>query len=387
MRILIIPTTDWVGHPFPSRLHHVFERISQRHEVHVLRFAFSAEKKLKTRALLHEINEIRTNQLGLYYVVNAPKHYSAIRKIIKENNIDTLVVSNLLAGYMAVRAAEGLAKVVFDLSDYFPASGCGYYFKVDSVPGKAVMFALEKLLSATLKRTEITVACSNPLVDYVKSLGIQKTCLVPNGVDEFFWKQHYDPKEIREKLGLSGYVTIGYIGSIEFWLNIPPLLQAIKSLSKTNEVKLLLIGAKLRTKTAEKTKQMIKDLEIEKNVVWVSNFIPYPVVPNYIAAFDIGVIPFNHMHPTAYYSAPNKLWEYLALQKPVITTPIPDSLSQAGQFLDVAVTSDDYQRIIQSFIDSPEKFVQKAKSASELVQKRSWTTIAKEYQEILQSLH
>jgi len=38
-----------------------------------------------------------------------------------------------------------------------------------------------------------------------------------------------------------------------------------------------------------------------------------------ISAMDICVIPFDLNHPTAYYSFPMKLLEYLALEKPVIT--------------------------------------------------------------------
>jgi len=385
LRILVVPTTDWVGHPFPSRLHHIFERIAEHNEVHVLRFGLCSEKRLKTRAVVHEIDDTKTNRLALYYTVNATKHYRAIREIINEHQIDVVVISNLLSGYVAAKAACGLTRSVFDLPDYFPASGGGYYFELDSVLGKMVMFGLEKVLKGTLKLVDRTITCSYMLLNYVKRLGISDVSVIPNGVDDFFWMHKYDGKAIREKYELDGYVTIGYLGSIEFWLDMFPLLHAFQHLTKKYKVKLFLVGSKLRTKTAEKMQRQIENLGIEKNVVWLKDFVPYHDVPRYIAAMDVCTIPFKQDNPTAYYSAPNKLWEYLALEKPVITAPIPDAIVQASQFVNVATTRNDYQKIIEDYIRAPDKFQEKAKSAKQLVRDKSWTKIAERFEYILES--
>jgi glycosyltransferase involved in cell wall biosynthesis len=386
LRVLVVPTSDWLGHPFPSRLHHIFERIAEHHEVHVLRFGFYPEKKLTTKAFVHEIDDIKTSQLALYYSVNALKHYKAVREILKEYKIDTVVISNLLSGYVAAKAAQNVAKLVYDLPDYFPASGCGYYFDINSLPGKIVMSGLEKILQRTLKLANHTVACSHMLMDYAKQLGISDVSVIPNGVDDFFWMHKYNGKAVREKYELDGYITLGYLGSIEFWLDIFPLLHAIHKLTKDYKVKLFLIGGKLRTKTAERLQRQIKNLGMEKNVVWLQDFIPYHDVPRFIAAMDICTIPFNRNDPTAYYSAPNKLWEYLALEKPVITTPIPDAIIQARNFVDIATTSDDYQKIIKDYIRAPEKFQEKAKNAKQFVRKKTWTNMAERYEHLLASI-
>jgi len=126
LKILIVPTTDWLGHPFPSRLHHIFEEIAEDNEVHVLRFGFYDEKRLKTQVLVHEIGDVNSKHLALYYTVNAIKHFQTVREIVKQHKIDVVVISNLLSGYAAAKAARNLAKLVYDLPDYFPASGAGY---------------------------------------------------------------------------------------------------------------------------------------------------------------------------------------------------------------------------------------------------------------------
>jgi phosphatidylinositol alpha-1,6-mannosyltransferase len=386
LKILVVPTSDWLGHPFPSRLHHIFERIAEHHEVHVLRFGFYPEIKLKTRAFVHEIDDINTSQLAVYYSANALKHYKAVREILKEYGIDTVVISNLLSGYVAARAAHNFAKLVYDLPDYFPASASGYYFDVNSLPGKIVMSGLEKILQRTLKLGNHTVACSHMLMDYAKQLGVSDVSVIPNGVDDFFWKHKYDGKAIREKYELDGHVTIGYLGSIEFWLDLFPLLHATQHLAKEHPVKLFLVGANLRTKAAEKLQRQIKDLKIEKNVVWLNDFIPYHDVPRYIAAMDVCTIPFDPNNPVAYYSAPNKLWEYLAIEKPVITTSIPAAIIQASQFIDVADTSEEYVQILEDYIGDPDKYQEKVRAAQQVIRSNNWNSISEKYENLLESL-
>lgn len=380
----MVPTTDWLGHPFPSRLHHIFEKIADRHEVHVLRFAFYPEKKLETKLVVHEINDVKSKNLGLYYVTNAHKHFSAVYKIARENCVDVVVISNLLAGFVAAEAVSRRFKTVFDLSDHFPSSGAGYYFDVNSVYGKLATFCLEKMLKVTLKCVDSTVTCSHILRDYVKRLGIGNVCTIPNGVDDFFFSKN-DGDEVRQRYGLDGCVTVGYIGSIEFWTDMSPLMRAIQILNGNHDVKLFLIGGGLRTETARRVYQKVESLKIKKNVVWL-DFVPYHEVPKYIAAMDICTIPFNHRHPTAYYSAPNKLLEYLALGKPVITTPLPEIELTAKKHVNFAVTTEEYVNAIEGYIDNPERYKKLGEQGRRLAAGLTWTKISQEYERLLREV-
>ena len=381
MKILIIPTTDWLGHPFPSRLHHIFEKIAERNEVHVLRFPFYPTKKLKTNLVVHESDDIKTDRLALYYVINAHKHYNSVRKIVRENQIDIVVLSNLLAGYVAAKAVGDQAKMVFDLSDHFPSSGAGYYFDTNSILGRIVTSGLEKLLKTTLRQVDYTVTSSYALKDYVKRLGAEAVGVVPNGVDDFFFMKNHG-KEIREKYGLHEDLTVGYVGSIEFWLDLHPLLKAIQVLSQKYDVKLIFVGGKLRTKFAQRVNNLIEKLGIREHVIWL-DFVPYHDVPSYIGAMDICTIPFRVDNPTAFYSAPNKLWEYLALGKKVMATPIPEIVKTAKQFVDFAETTEDYISIIEDHIKNHDENFERIQQAKKLAMRLTWTNIAQKYEDIL----
>ena len=382
MKILLVPTTDWIGHPFPSRLHHIFEKIAEHNEVHVLRFAFYPEKRLETKLIVHEIDDFKNENLALYYLTNAHKHYKAIYEIAKENDVDVVVISNLLAGYIAAKAVGGRFRTIFDLSDHFPSSGAGYYFNVNSTFGKLATFCLEKILKATLKHVNCTITCSHALRDYVKKFGVSNVHVIPNGVDDFFFLKN-NGDAVRKKYGLNGYVTVGYIGSIEFWLNMFPLLRAMHALSRDHKLKLMLVGSRLRTKTQEIVRKEIENLGIKNSVVWL-DFVPYHDVPGYIEAMDICTIPFDLNHPTAFYSAPNKMLEYLALGKTVIASPIPEILLSAKNCVELAVTANDYVRTIEDYIENREDYLKKAEKGKRLAMQLTWENLAKKYESILE---
>ena len=381
-----MPTTDWVGHPVVERQHQIFERLADRHEVHVLRFRYYKEKNLNTKAVLHEINDNMVNSIATYYLINVVKHKWAIEEIVRRNQIDIVVLSNLLPAFTSIRALRKEALSVFDLSDHFPTAGAGYIFDIQSILGKLSAYALEIMLKYILNNVNCTVACSYPLKEYAASLGAKSTTLIPNGVDDIFFARKYDGGIVRQKYDLNDAIVVGFVGMVEFWLNMTPLLQAIKELKKRHKIKLFIIGKRFQTRTQLEVQRKINELNIRENVVWSNGFVPYHELPGYIAAMDLCVIPFNYTHPTAYFSAPNKLWEYLALGKPVLTTPLPDILIQAGQFVNIVIASEDYVKVIEDYIRDPEKYRRKAERCQRLIGDRTWTKISEMYEQLLTSL-
>ena len=387
MKILVVPTTDWVGHPVVERQHQIFERLAAKHEVHVLRFRYYNERNLNTRVIVHEINDNMVNSIAMYYLINVVKHYNAIKEIVTRNRIEIVVLSNLLPAFTSIKELGKRASTIFDLSDHFPSSATGYVFNVRSIFGKLSCYTLEAMLKHILNRVDCTVTCSYPLKTYAERLNVNgNVALVPNGVEEFFLTRKYAGDAVKSMYNLDKSIVIGYVGMIEFWVNMSPLLQAIKKLSRTCKVKLFLVGKRFQTNTHQKLLREIKELKISENVVWSKGWVRHEELPSYIAAMDLCVIPFDHTHPTAYFSAPNKLWEYLAVGRPVITTPVPDVLVQAGQYVNVAVSSQDYLKIIEDYIREPDKYDQKACGAKQIIRKRTWTRIAQKYEQLLMSL-
>jgi len=338
IRVLLVPSSDYVGHPFPQRHNQLFERLHDEKyfEVHVVRFRLYEEPNLKTSLILHELEGRRAKSLSCYYLINAVDHANQIRRIARQENIDVIVLSNLgapLAFTLMDQLSSLRVSIVFDLPDYYPTSAAGYIFNVKSTFGKLFAGVLDLTLQYMIRHSNLVTVASCALAEYAKNAGASNVVRIPNGISEDFLRLH-DGNGIREKLGYSheDFVT-GYIGSVEFWLDMRSLVKAVAIARKQGvPAKLLIVGRKLQTGYSKKVANWIIQDGLEKHTTWL-NFVPHEEVPKYIAGLDVGTIPFDILNPTAYYAAPNKMWEYLSQQKPVIAAPIPEVLKNSDSML------------------------------------------------------
>ena len=351
IRILLIPSSDYLGHPFPQRHNHLFERIhdGKEFEVHVIRFNIFGETKINTRCVIHEIPfEFKTRNTALYYLANIASYTNEIIDIIKRESIDIVVAGNILPPltYLLLKQLiNKKIKFIFDLQDYYPTSATGYLANIDSATGMMFKGFFETLTQYIIRKADVVTAPGIALAMYAKEVGAKKVYIIPNGVSEHFLKK-YNGLDIRRKLGYSDDdVVVGYIGSIEFWLDMEPLIKAVaKVYNKGLPIKLLLIGKHLQTGYPLKVERWIKKYNINRVTAWL-DFVPHEEVPKYIAAMDIGTIPFDINNPTAYYAAPNKLWEYLSQGTAVVATPIPEVLLYRN-LVNIVKNLDDYVNAI-----------------------------------------
>ena len=165
------------------------------------------------------------------------------------------------------------------------------------------------------------------------------------------------------------------------------MLTLIKALSRAYKqginVRFMLVGGRLQTAYAEKVMDWIKRYGI-KHIVDYVGFVEHERVPDYIAAMDIGVIPFDVRNLTAYYAAPNKLWEYLSQGVNVISTPIPEALAYK-HMIDIAWSEEDYIAILR---DARRKIsVEKDyREIRRYIEMRTWSKSAERFKEIINNL-
>ena len=99
IRVLLIPSSDYLGHPFPQRHNQIFERVhdSRDFEIHVVRFNIFGKAKLSSKCIIHELpQEFSVSRTSVYYLSNVANHLQWILKIIKREAIDVVVAGNLL---------------------------------------------------------------------------------------------------------------------------------------------------------------------------------------------------------------------------------------------------------------------------------------------------
>ena len=132
MRILVIPTTDWIRHPVPNRLNFIFDILAEEHDIYVLHFGLKRFQSLEARSTkcnLVDGSWIAVDDPSLYYLLNFPYHLWKIRNIAKSLKIDVILSTNILPSFAANFAG---VPVVFDYLDHLEESASIYY------PGSAL---------------------------------------------------------------------------------------------------------------------------------------------------------------------------------------------------------------------------------------------------------
>jgi hypothetical protein len=97
IRILLIPSSDYLGRPFPQRHHQIFETVhdGKDFEVHVVRFNMFGRAKLSSKCVVHEFPlEFSVNKTPICFLSNAVNNLQLILKIIKREAIDVVVAGN-----------------------------------------------------------------------------------------------------------------------------------------------------------------------------------------------------------------------------------------------------------------------------------------------------
>jgi len=394
IRILLIPSSDYLGHPFPQRHNQIFERIhdGKDFEVHVVRFHIYDKARLSSKCIIHDMPlEFKTESTPLYYLLNAVSHVREILRIIKQESIDLIVAGNLLPPFLLQllkEASQMKIPFIFDLQDYYPTSAAGYVCNLNSSFGIMVKGIFECITQALLKMADAVTVPGIALAKYSQNVrGLERrgqVYIVPNGISEHFLNKR-DGRMLREKFGYDdGDLILGYVGSIEFWLDMLTLIKALyKAYKQGLIIRFMLVGGRLQTDYAEKVVNWIKQYGIEHIVDYVG-FVEHERVPDHIAAMDIGVIPFDVRNLTAYYAAPNKLWEYLSQGVNVISTPIPEALAYKN-LIDIAWSEEDYITAMRNVV----RKINVEKDYREVrryIEGRTWNKSAECFKEIISSL-
>lgn len=168
------------------------------------------------------------------------------------------------------------------------------------------------------------VVISSLLREYYVALGFSpdKFTVAPNGVD----LSKFDPVSthgdvVRQRHQLGDRIIIGFVGRLEAWAGIDWFLEALPGLGHfLDNVVVLIIGS---GPLEARVRQIVASEGLEEHVRPLGH-IPHEEIPQYIASFDIAVAPYRRVQ--LFYGSPMKLYEYLAMGKPIITPRMGQSM-------------------------------------------------------------
>jgi glycosyltransferase involved in cell wall biosynthesis len=390
LKLLFIQETDWLKRG-PHQQHHLAERLSIRgHEIRVIdhdftwrasgnqglfshRKVFENVAKVDDRA---KVTVIRPGIVKFPVVDNLSlvlSHRREINRQIKEYSPDAILGFGILNSYLAANACQK-NRIPF------------IYYWIDVlhrlIPAK-VLQPLGKLIEhQTLKKTTRAIAINEKLGDYLVNLGSSRelTRIVRAGIDVNKYNPDISGALVRQQYQIDQEDKVLFFMG---WLyNFSGLKEVILKIAQIPDkrIKLLVVG---EGDAFEELKRICTSHDLSNRIL-LAGKKPYHEMPQFIAAADVCLLPSYPWEPIMQDIVPIKLYEYMAMKKPVISTKLAGVMREFS--LDNGVI----------YVDKPEDVVNEAIDllskgnqidlgikALKFAGKNSWDKITDQFENIL----
>jgi glycosyltransferase involved in cell wall biosynthesis len=231
--------------------------------------------------------------------------------------------------------------------------------------------------------SRLSVCLSSSILYYTESMlrgwvDKRKCVRVTAGVNPKLFRPSPDARKlIRSRFHTGDDIVVGYIGSFQVWHGVDAILHATSLLKERGtKVALLLVGPSFEPYAA-----IARALGISERCKFVGP-AGYREVPAYINACDIMVAPYDPskdpLRKKFGIGSPIKVLEYMACEKPVITTSVPPIDSMLGNLEALVMVEPgdaaSLANALEGLIRDPKKAARMARIGNSLVaEKYSWT--------------
>jgi len=370
MRILYISSIDY-RFAIKQRPQYFAELLSQWHNIDFLSFTdwYALSQIIKGKQKIQSLNTSKntSNNLHIYFILRLPlnrwrivfyinnlikKYYFQI--LLKKNRYDYIIITNPIDYALLTKNTKSL--IVYDCID-----------KMDTFIKNKKLKVIINCLEEKLTKEATFVTCVSKALQQFLSQYKQDVFLIKNGVN----LELYQNIKFKD-FGLDPQIKkIGFIGAIGDWVDVNLINEAAK---KLQNIQFYWIGP-LITNNAN-------DLVKNKNTSYLGVY-PAADIPALIQNLDICLLPFK-LSNTAKYANPVKVYEYLALGKPVLARYYPELKEEFGDLIY-------YYQNKQEFIELAHKILSKQESP-DLIEERkqfarnnSWQMRVQQFNNLLQS--
>lgn len=189
--------------------------------------------------------------------------------------------------------------------------------------GALMRFAIRTIEKLFISWAELVITVSPSIQEFYKrKYNLSFVALVRNLPNEM---QILHTNTLREKLGLKdNQMVFLYQGMLGKGRGIEVLLNAFDS-RKTTDAVIVFMGFGA-------LKEQIEAFAARNENIFFIPAVSYSEIPMYTGSADVGV---NSVEPTCLsykYSLPNKLFEYIQSEIPVLTNPLPDCIALVNEY-------------------------------------------------------
>ncbi len=167
---------------------------------------------------------------------------------------------------------------------------------------------------------------NKPQINSVEMGGdINKISVIPAGVDLERFNPQVDGSEIREKYGIKkDEILLFFMGWIYGFSGMKEVAESI-STTNNEKVKLMIVG---EGDLYEPLLRMKSEKNLDGRLI-LTGKVPFGDIPKYLAAADICLLP-AYKNEIMMNIVPIKIYEYMAMGKPVIATALPGIQKEFG---------------------------------------------------------
>jgi len=185
-----------------------------------------------------------------------------------------------------------------------------------------------------IKTSSLIFATSRLLRDKVLKFN-PNVVYLPNAMDfEHFNSAMENTNVTPDDLLNLKHPIIGFIGALFEWIDVDLICKIAKN---HPEYSILIVGPVNFGKS---------QLETCPNITMVGTK-SYESLPSYLSNIDVCLIPFK-MNSITLHSNPIKMYEYLAAGKPVVSTPLPEIVSNASGIVYIGKGDEDYIKMVEA---------------------------------------
>jgi len=299
-------------------------------------------------------------------------HSREIKRQILEFKPDVIIAFGILNAYIGLHyAKKNSIPFVYYLLDHLHRL----------LPNRNLQKIAKQFEKMNIMNADRILVLNKGLKDYAIDMGgnINKVSIVTSGIDNDKFNPQVNGSSIRERYGIKkDDVLLFFMG----WIyDFSGMKEVAESLSTTNseKIKLMIVGDGDLYKLLLKMKS---ERHLDGKLI-LTGKIPFNEVPEHIAAADICLLP-AYKNEIMMNIVPIKIYEYMAMGKPVIATNLPGIQKEFGLDSGINYIENSNDALEKSIcLNKTNKIKAEGVKAHSYVHDLSWDSITDQFEDLL----